>query len=153
MFGDLQIALSVVSIPLFLFDAAVGIAILQLRMICEHEKLLHLGLHLFRSFKADLSFLCLPLQLVVKLLSLLAQHWSRGVSFAGRLGMLGRLSSVLFCLLAASTAHTDCASTHSDCGTALAVTGAFTWQWGVSQGPRLAGRGVPGPSHSEGQWH
>lgn len=36
--------------PLLLFDAAVGIAILQLRMICEHEKLLCLWLCLYIQY-------------------------------------------------------------------------------------------------------
>lgn len=74
VFGDFRLLLLLFISPSFLFDAAVGIAILQLRMICEHEKLLYLRLYLVSIFKADLSFLCLPVQLVVKLLSLLAQY-------------------------------------------------------------------------------
>lgn len=51
---------------LFLFAAAIGIAILLLRMIREHEKPPYLWLYLVGIFKADLSLLCLPLYLAIK---------------------------------------------------------------------------------------
>lgn len=143
VFGDFRLLLLLFISPSFLFDAAVGIAILQLRMICEHEKLLYLRLYLFSIFKADLSFLCLPLQLVVKLLSLLAQYWSKGVSFMGRLGMLGSALCFSASLQPAQSTLTDCTPL-TGWDTASAVRGAFTWQGGWS---------IPLPSHSEVQSH
>lgn len=142
MFGDFRLLLLLFISPFFLFDAAVGIAIFQLRMICEHEKPLYLWLYLFSIFKADLSFLCLPLQLVVKLLSLLAQHWGKGVSFMGRLGKLG--SALRF-----SASLQPAQSTHS----ALLIHSHRLGHSFSFRSLQLAGKGIPLPSHSAVQSH